>query len=402
MARAETLEERKNKLAEIMRLDPAKIATRMVGWSNIASDGVVGFITIGRWRGKISVSPQMMGLTFQDDSERREWMAAFKGGVANLMLDGPMNELTRVEQAGRSALHAYTVDFRFGERNFSFFKAGSENFFRWQKENEKLRAEYFAEAQKYADSWEENNRELLDRYESLGRDAWKRMSRETRTSVPEEKFVAEYVGMFRACLPTKEAFLASFRWETRFEMLELTEKQVQVLDLDAAQSAELAAMKKAVWESQKDSFDEKVTTFVAAFAAQARQILYEATAAAWKTAQGGDPVNGRSLAAVRDAIKRAKAIILPDDRELEAIIGQLEKITPVGTRAPERAADTLDRLTILLRGELADLGIETETFEAGRKIVLRQDMMDVSPEVLEKMRTKLYIPRVQLDEEIEL
>lgn len=402
MARAETLEERKNKLAEVMRLDPAKIATRMVNWANIANDGVVGFITVGRWRGKISVSPQMMGLTFKDDGERREWMAAFKGGVANLMLDGPMNELVRIEQAGRSALHMYTVDFRFGERNFSFFKAGSDNFFRWQKENAKLRAEYFAEAQKYADSWEDNNRELLDRYESLGRDAWKRMSAQTRAVKPEEMFVEEYVGMFRACLPTKDRFLASFRWDTRFEMLELTEKQVQVLDLDAAQSAELAAMRKEVWESQKSSFDEQVTTFITAFAAQTRQILYEAVSAAWKTAQSGDPVNGRSLFAVRGAVERVKAIMLPDDAELTAILGQLEKIAPVGSRAPERAVNTLDYLTTLLRGELVDLGVDTETFETGRKIILRQDMIDVSPEILDKMRTKLYIPRVQLDEEIEL
>ena len=402
MARAETLEERKAKLAEVMRLDPRSIATRMVSWANIAQDGVVGFITIGRWRGNVSVTPRMMGIEFKDEVERREWMSTFKGGIARLMLEKPMNELVRIEQAGRSALHMYTVDFRFGERNFSFFRAGSDNFFRWQRENDKLRAEYFAEAQKYADSWEKNCRELLDGYESIGRDAWKRMSMQTRAAVPEEKFVQEYVQMFRACLPTKDRFLASFRWDTRFEMLELTEKQVQILDLDAEQSAELAAMRAAVWESQKGTFEEQVVTFISAFSSQTREILYQAVSAAWKTASDGGPVNGRSMNAIKEAVERVKAIMLPDDRELTAILDQISRVMPAanGSRAPERAVNTLDYLTTLLRGELADLGVDTEVFESGRRIVLRQDQIDVSPEVLDRIRGKLYIPKVQ--QEIEL
>lgn len=402
MARAETLEERKAKLAEVMRLDPKSIATRMVKWADLATDGVVAFLYVGRWRGFTNVSPRMMGIEFKDEQERREWMATFKGGIARLMLEKPMNELQRVEQAGRSALHMYTVDFRFGERNFSFFKAGADNFFRWQQENEKLRAEYFSVAQKYADRWQENCQELLDGYESLGRDAWKRMSRETRTAVPEEKFVGEYVQMFKACLPTKEAFLASIKWEARFEMLELTEKRVQVLDLEAEQSAELAIMRMAVWDSKKESFEEQVVTFVTAFAAQAREILYEAVAAAWKTAKDGDGVNGRSMKALRDAVTRVQAIMLPEDQELVAILDQIGKIMPerAGARPPERAVNTLDYLTVLLRKELSDMGVDTETFEASRKIVLRDDQIVVSPDVVEKMRTKLYIPRQP--QEIEL
>lgn len=472
--------ERIEKLAEVLRVSPAAIRSAVPNWADMAvKDGVIVNLTIRRWRGMSKAGPERLGIVFENGVDRSRFKEAFTAAMARLVPKDVLDKWNKLETAGRDLLEYYTFKFQIGNTHVLYFRGINGNFLKWQEENEKRRQEYLASAQEYADSWDENVARVLQDREGVARDSWNRMSVSAKQSwvknqvryrqeASEEAFISAYVESFRAAMPTKEKFLASFAWDATFQALDFqaTGSLEELQGLSESQ----AAMRKAVWDSRKGEYESQVIGFMESLIGETRQLAYDAVTRALKGLEKGGEgrLAPKTYVGLRNMVDKVSGLVAPDDKEMQRVLANVKAISRADGKsaafvrkggkdfaqevvalpgitekmrnnilalpecednletaedalpevikilreaAPDLIAeatrlskptvtnvqDTLERMVIVLRKELVDLGREDEivALDATNKVNLREDLVDVDDERVEKARAALRIPKRQ-------
>ena len=74
-------------LAEAIGEDPTRIRVRDAGWAAYLKDGCVVRLHVGRWRAVTTLTQADLGLTPQDEDERRAWERVLLLGRRLLLLE---------------------------------------------------------------------------------------------------------------------------------------------------------------------------------------------------------------------------------------------------------------------------------------------------------------------------
>lgn len=324
-------------LADAIGEDPARIRVRDPRWARYLKEGCVVRLHVGRWRAVATLTHADLGLTPQDDEERRAWERVLVLGRRLLLPRAVVDRAERLESQARRLLEAHAF------RTYWGFFVHQDRYREWSPENEALRERYLALGREIADGWEALQVEVREDYRALGQQNYRRLRALGVADLPAEaSWVEAFVERSLAGVPGPEYVAASFTYAWEAEYLPLASllaedearaegirAEVASARLERAARAEaLSAMERDLLETARRRKEQDLDRFIADVQADLRARIDEVCCdvlASIRRRNGKLPRNSvKQLRGLVDAVGRLKFWDDAElDREMDAIRGLL-------------------------------------------------------------------------------
>jgi hypothetical protein len=343
-------------LAEEIGEDPARIRVGDTRWLASLKDGCTVRLHVGRWRAVTTLTQADLGLTPQDDDERRAWDRVLLLGRRLLLPRAVVERAERLESRARRLLEAHALKTCWG------LFVHKDRYREWSPRNEELRRAYLALGQDIAADWEPLQREVREDYRTLGRQNHRRLrGLGIAGLLPEGAWVDGFVERALAGVPTPEYAAASFTYTWEAEYLPLAsqlaeeEARAETLRAEAATARrELAARAEALSAMERDLLAtarrrkvQDLDRFVADVQADLRSRIYEVCCDVLESIRRrGGALPGNSVKQLRNLVEAVGRLKFWDDaeldREMAAIRGMLAAAPE--QRSPAAVAGLVERL----------------------------------------------------------
>jgi hypothetical protein len=173
----------------------------------LMTKGVIAKLTMTRWRGIVNLTPDDLGIKFANENNREIANKYIDYGRQRLLPPEIDKELSGIETKARNNLKAYSFNTLWG--SFIPFTAFDE----WEKENEKIRTEYFSFAEQMSNSYNSIVQTIRNAYSNIAIDVWFRLNNDNS---PTSSFINHFTNKITEKIPSKFDILTSFKYDVNF------------------------------------------------------------------------------------------------------------------------------------------------------------------------------------------
>jgi hypothetical protein len=338
-----TSPDRRAELATLAGVDPAQLRELKESLvDTLLRKGVLVALHIGRWRGKHKLSPEDLGL---DAEHTGAVLRTIELGHKLLLPRDTLDELSRLESAGRAALAKYALDTRIG----AFLPA--DNLPKFLEAHDRIQAQYLAIRDELVDraDW------LRDEARARFRAAAVELYRATRSvqQVPEPEFVETYVSRSLKLWPGAEQIRASFYfdWEAFYVPLssELAQEQARLAEISRDQEirAELA-------QRTADRYRRTVDDFLTGLVSNLRETVHATVSHALDAIKRGGTPAPQTVGSLRALIDRIRTLNVYGDTDIDSQLDRLSQVLGPRKRAAPINVPQLEAVLVDLRKTCQD------------------------------------------------
>lgn len=358
-------------LTAILGVTDSAIDVVRPDWIQFMRQGVIVNIHLSRWRAVTTLTPEHLGLTFADDTERAAFESTTRLGQVYLLPAKYIKALGSLDSKARKAVKKYAAQSHWG----SFLTP--QAYFEWKDENEKYRAEYYALRDEIFNSWQEVVFEVSDAQMANARAAYRREYERVQASgarsttverYTESQFVAMYVDAILDAIPGPEEVYQSFDYQVDLTYIPLPsliaeeEANAQIeydrVKAEREKNALEIRMRQEVLSNYRDRVDELVVDHMKRMVGELNDALYTAATDIVSTTQGRDSIHGRSVLQLKNAIDRVRALNVFDYADIEQMAAQAEQAIsqPAEFRSVEEVTAKLQDIATVTRATLITIG----------------------------------------------
>ncbi|MDP3046044.1 MAG: hypothetical protein Q8O07_01015, partial [Chloroflexota bacterium] len=341
-------------------------------WADLMTQGILVDLDIGRPRIKTRLSPEDLGLVFDDsaDAARQELL---KLGDKLLLPASHVRALESLENQARQSLEQVSYKTIWGRF------VPYTGYARWKEDDAGIQREYLTLGERIAAGREEWLPVLLAKYRQLAERIWEQLAASGSVAVSREAFATRFTTEIAVRIPTDEAIRKGFSYEMRLSYIPLPSQVAQdALEADrmdhereaasARHQVEIAALQEReeqLHEMQRDYVaqlrqqkTEMIDGFMRDLLAQLMGLVHELSTNVAGSLDRNGRLVGRSSKQLETLFSRVQALnFFHDadlDREIEALRQQVHK--PPKERSQMEIAANLERLREMSREVLAALG----------------------------------------------
>lgn len=170
--------------------------------------GVIVKITMNRWRGTASLSYDELGLKFHNDESKKVSSTYLKLGQEKLLPPEIEKKIMKMESRVRTNLKVYSFYTSWGY--FVPYTA----FDAWEKENEKLKKEYYDLAHQIGVEYPQLIQTVRNAYTHVAFDVWNRLYPGKGT--PTDSFVSSFTNKIIDKIPSRLDIVSSFKFDITY------------------------------------------------------------------------------------------------------------------------------------------------------------------------------------------
>jgi len=173
----------------------------------LMSQGVIVKLSLCRWRAKIKLESETLGLRFVDEDGSGFMKDYIRLGDQKLLPPEVLKEIETLERRARETLVTYSFGTVWGR--FVPFTAFDE----WEKENNIIKRDFIDQARALGEKYDIIVEAVKDDYRNLARDVWARL-------YPQDKggatlsFIEDFVVKIINKIPSREDVIASFKYNS--------------------------------------------------------------------------------------------------------------------------------------------------------------------------------------------
>jgi len=175
----------------------------------LMSQGVIVKLSVSRWRAKMKLTPQMLGLKFVDEDSSDFMRRYVRLGEQKLLPPEIIGEIEGVERRARSILESFSFETVWGR--FIPFTA----FESWERENKIIHDDFVEQAVVLGRKYNEIIGAVKKDYRNMARDVWSRLYSESQGGATES-FIENFVSNIIERIPSQEEVVASFKYNTTY------------------------------------------------------------------------------------------------------------------------------------------------------------------------------------------
>jgi len=168
--------------------------------------GLIIRLCIRRWRAKIKLDFNKLGLKFVDDNSLEFMKKYINLGTQNLLPPKEISKITLIETRARDNLTNYSFDTIWGR--FVPMTAFDE----WEYNNDKIYEEFKNFALSFVSRYDEIINIVRNDYRSMAKDVWARLYPQDQFGA-SESFIQNFVDEIVSNIPSKEEVLKTFKYE---------------------------------------------------------------------------------------------------------------------------------------------------------------------------------------------
>lgn len=332
--------DRRRALAETTGLPPESLEElKETVVDALVRKGVLVTVHIGRWRARHKLAPEDLGL---DQKAARTLSEALDLGHKLLLPRPTLDDLARLESAGRANLARHSLDSRLG----AF--VSDEALPRFLEAHESLRRQYLGIRDNILEQLPRLRDAAVRRFEAAAKEIYRRL----RPDAAEVVFVERYVDRALAHWPNLTQIRGSFYFDAKLALVPLASE----LAREQARLADLREDERVRDELRRQFADERrrqIDGFLTDVVSSLRAMVYKSVATALRTLDQHDTPAPRTVASLRRLVERVRMLNVYGDQEIEGQLGRLEQaLVPAKRRTPVTAAK--------LRTALVELSETTE------------------------------------------
>lgn len=386
-------------ICQALGIEENDLRVVMPNWVNVMRQGVIVTLHLSRWRAIARLTPEHLGLSFEDQAEQEAFEKTMRLGDVYLLPDRYLKTLNSIDSGARKAIKKFAAQTYHGD----FLTP--QAFVEWREENEQFEARYFQVRNEVFDNWQSILFEVADSHMANARAAYRREKAHSQATgktsqlvekYTESQFVSQYVDAILAAIPGAQEVFDSFGYKVDLAYIPLpsmiaedqAEAEVAFLRVqtERAKSEAEIAMHREVMDNYKARANELVVGHMKSLVATLNDTLYQAALDVLTTTQANQRLHPRSVVQLRAAIDRIRALNVLDYGDIEKMVSQAESIL---TQAPE------GRTTTQVEAKLRDIATVTRatliTLDAmpdrGRRVV---EVADVpTAQVVRQARARL-------------
>lgn len=341
-------------------------------WQTLMRKGVIGKVTLRRWRAVTKLTYTDLGMVIDDDEAR--------AAIANLVQLGnkrllPLTTIRILENIDRSARqHLERCSYKTAFGRFIPYTAFAD----WQAKNAEWEQQYYQIRDAILADYAGIVQRILMDYRHMAREAWNIIalrSPQTLSGQVPDDWMRSFVDRIRTHIPTPEQIRDSFAYEVHLMRVDfpdlveghetgMTHEEVlnQIVEAQALSERErqLAEMNAAIVAQAKRQKEQIVSTFLTDIATQIRSLIYEATTDVLAAVQQTETLPSQQARRLNRLIGDLQRLNFTDDQEIARILEAVRAMTETeGERKkPDLAQirDQLRKIAIVTRAELLDLG----------------------------------------------
>lgn len=344
-------------------------------WQTLMRKGVIGKITLRRWRAITKLTATDLGLVVEDEEARTAIAHLVQFGNKRLLPLATIRALENIDRSARHNLERCSYKTAFGR--FIPYTAFAD----WRARNAEWEQQYYQIRDAIlADYGGIVQRILLD-YRHLAREAWTIIalrSPHTLSDQEPDAWIRSFVERIRTHIPTPAQIKDSFAYETqlmRIDFPDLVQGQETGITADAvlSQMAEreleeralsererqLADMNAAIVAQARRQKEQVVTAFLTDIATQIRTLVYEATTDVLGAIQQAITLPSQQARRLNRLIGDLQRLNFTDDEEITRIVAAMQAMTETERKEQpdmEAIRTQLRQIAIVTRAELLDLG----------------------------------------------
>jgi len=392
-------------LAQALGEAPEAIMATNPRWLTLMKEGVVVNLTLRRWRAKVSLSFEDLGLPVTQ-LERSESNKVMTLGEKFLLPRRYMKRLASIDSAARTNLarHGYKTHWGY------FVPVTAYEAFK--ESNESYIAEYLGLRDEIVENWQSIRVEMVEDYSVEARKAYRRIGKLDVAKMSlaeyanEDRFVDRFVAQALAYMPTPEQFAESFAYETRLEYIplpsQLAEEQAEAerirlrsranreLEAEEAllESAKLQAERAKVYDETaaerervsslramnddivakaRQEKEQLVERFMADVFGQLRSLVFEAVTDVAATIERNRATDGtirlhpRSVTQLQNLLDKVEQLNFIGDQEITKVLQPVKAVLQQapGTRNAKEFRQALEDIAIVTRQSLLAVGQDT-------------------------------------------
>jgi hypothetical protein len=330
-------------LAQEIGEDPSRIRVRDPNWATYLRDGCIVRLHVGRWRAVTTLTQADLGVSPQDEEERRAWDRVLLLGRRLLLPRAVVERAERLESQARRLLETHALKTCWGPF------VHKDRYREWSPRNQELRRQYLALGQEIAGDWELLQREVREDYRALGRQNHRRLRSLGLADLPAEAaWVDAFVERALAGVPAPEYVAASFTYAWEAEYLPLASQlAADEARAETVRAEALSAMERDLLETARRRKEQDLDRFVADVQADLRARIYEVCCDVLASVRRrGGALPGNSVKQLRNLVEAVGRLKFWDDaeldREMAAIRGMLAAAPE--QRSPAAVAGLVERL----------------------------------------------------------
>jgi hypothetical protein len=332
--------DRRQALAEATGLSPESLEElKETVVDALVRKGVLVTVHVGRWRARHKLAPEDLGL---DQKAARTLSEALDLGHKLLLPRPTLDDLARLESAGRANLARHSLDSRLG----AF--VSDEALPRFLEAHERLRRQYLGIRDSIVEQLPRLRDAAVRRFQAAAKEIYNRL----RPDAAETVFVEKYVDRALAHWPSANQICGSFYFDAKLALVPLASE----LAREQARLAELREDERVRDELRRQFADERrrqIDGFLTDVVSSLRATVYKAVTTALRTLDQHDAPAPRTIASLRRLVERVRLLNVYGDQEIESQLGRLEQaLVPAKRRTPVTAAK--------LRTALVELSKTTE------------------------------------------
>ena len=332
--------------------------------SVLLREGVIGTLSIGRWRAQQRLLPEDIGFEKEDTTLIQEYMSL---GRKTLIPPLIQRKLNTIENSARYALRRYSLDTPFG----LFIPAAAYPALDLQMN--RFEREWFEQRDLLVSKMRANLREVRQAYgevakmvfETCGKEKARKYARRIVQGIPLPETVTQSFGfefqVFNVPLPA----LLDQNIRTKIVKEEQAKGKL-------AQDDKIAEMNKLIAERYAERKQKQVDQFLEGVNSQVRGMVNEVvTAALGSLSNNKQRLVGKTVGQLENLIKRFNMLNILNDRE---IAGELDKLMlELHKKADDRDTAAITKSLKSLQATATEISLELESREAPRRRSLLDD-----------------------------
>jgi hypothetical protein len=333
-----TIDSARAALAERIGERPEAIAITYLPKLSVADlrRGVTVDLQITRWRGKAKLTAEDLGLSAQEEAERRVVDAWVELGEKRLIRREATNRLAAIESEARVWLRQCSYPTIWGHF------VPETGYARWKERNERYRRSYLDTAEQIGEQWDDMLADLRLSYGLLARQAWRRLAQAGADVGAEQIWVEQFVDRTMGLLPTRDGFLASVSFQVDLGYVPIPadlDELIEELERSVADGAGTASeMRRDLLRATKRRRDELLERFSADVQAAFATMAYEIAVNILEAIKRNDgKLPGASAVQLRGLVEQVRAMQWWDDAALEEQIARIER--QLDMAGPRRSLD---------------------------------------------------------------
>lgn len=186
-----------------------KIKKVNIKWAlDLMREGTIVNLRMSRWRGTSSINPEDLGIKFKNQEVEKFFEKYIKFGTEKIIPKDFERKIHAVEIKARKNIQKYSFKTMWGP----FIPY--QTFGLWEKENSKIREEYFEVAEELSTNYEGIKNIIKHEYRKLGEDVWDRLY--PNQGEPTESFLNSFTNKIVNKMPTLSDLMSSFKYDTVF------------------------------------------------------------------------------------------------------------------------------------------------------------------------------------------